>query len=446
MFKSLLLGSLLKQGTNITTGDCCANESDFEIVVFPDTQNMVEQNLASGKAMADWVAANKDIANIKAVLHVGDITNNPFDVQFQRADVWFKAFEDKGIPFLYTAGNHDYQPGWSIPGRNLTLFNTYFGPSRYTGKPFYISSVTPTRGESSAVRFSAGSKKFVAVSLELFPRQDTIDWATALLTSLYASEPDTEVIIVTHGYIDYRGEIADATAVYSTNFYSVTDGLAPSDLYTTFIKKMPNIRYVIGGHFLIPNVNAMKGLIEKITSIGDSGNTIHQIFVNYQDDNRTGVSSGVDFTPGGGGGNGFLMRMKFSPKNNTVNFTFFSPILGINDPLAPGFTLNTVTGLEESIDTLAIEKNLVVKDEARFQGKVAFESLTRWRIPFVSYDHTLKTLDNLKYDETTNTLTLDAKILAANVPEYTDNAAAVTAGIPVNRIYRTGDILKIVHV
>lgn len=38
-----------------------------------------------------------------------------------------------------------------------------------------------------------------------------------------------------------------------------------------------------------------------------------------------------------------------------------------------------------------------------------------------------------------SSLTLDS------VSEYADNAAAVTAGLPVGRLYRTGDVLKIVH-
>lgn len=31
------------------------------------------------------------------------------------------------------------------------------------------------------------------------------------------------------------------------------------------------------------------------------------------------------------------------------------------------------------------------------------------------------------------------------VPEYADNAAAVTAGLTIGRVYRTADVLKIVH-
>ncbi len=36
-------------------------------------------------------------------------------------------------------------------------------------------------------------------------------------------------------------------------------------------------------------------------------------------------------------------------------------------------------------------------------------------------------------------------IVIADVPVYADNAAAVTAGLAVGQIYRTGDDLKVVH-
>lgn len=36
-------------------------------------------------------------------------------------------------------------------------------------------------------------------------------------------------------------------------------------------------------------------------------------------------------------------------------------------------------------------------------------------------------------------------IVIANTPQYADNAAALTGGLVVGQIYRTGDVLKIVH-
>jgi hypothetical protein len=36
-------------------------------------------------------------------------------------------------------------------------------------------------------------------------------------------------------------------------------------------------------------------------------------------------------------------------------------------------------------------------------------------------------------------------IVIANTPEYADNAAALVGGLVAGQIYRTGDLLKIVH-
>ena len=36
-------------------------------------------------------------------------------------------------------------------------------------------------------------------------------------------------------------------------------------------------------------------------------------------------------------------------------------------------------------------------------------------------------------------------IVIANTPEYADNAAALIGGLVAGQIYRTGDLLKIVH-
>ena len=36
-------------------------------------------------------------------------------------------------------------------------------------------------------------------------------------------------------------------------------------------------------------------------------------------------------------------------------------------------------------------------------------------------------------------------IVIANTPQYADNATALAGGLAVGQIYRTGDVLKIVH-
>ena len=55
----------------------------------------------------------------------------------------------------------------------------------------------------------------------------------------------------------------------------------------------------------------------------------------------------------------------------------------------------------------------------------------------------------LYYAQTTGTGALDWRIVLSapytGVPEYADNAAAIAGGLTDNQVYRTGDVLKIVH-
>lgn len=56
---------------------------------------------------------------------------------------------------------------------------------------------------------------------------------------------------------------------------------------------------------------------------------------------------------------------------------------------------------------------------------------------------------NIYYAQTTGIGALDWKILLSipytGAPEYADNAAAIAGGLLAGQVYRTGDVLKIVH-
>lgn len=56
---------------------------------------------------------------------------------------------------------------------------------------------------------------------------------------------------------------------------------------------------------------------------------------------------------------------------------------------------------------------------------------------------------NLYYAQTTGTGATDWRIILSvpytNAAEYADNNAAIAAGLLVGQVYRTGDVLKIVH-
>lgn len=56
---------------------------------------------------------------------------------------------------------------------------------------------------------------------------------------------------------------------------------------------------------------------------------------------------------------------------------------------------------------------------------------------------------NLYYAQTTGTGALDWRIVLSvpytGAPQFADNAAAVAGGLLTGQVYRTGDVLKIVH-
>jgi len=110
---------------------------DFTIVVLPDTQNYSQTYPQIFDSQTQWVASNAAAQNIKLVIGEGDTVNIS-----SNATQWANAVHSIGIldqaqiPYALAIGNHDYD---TLPptNRKATLFNQYFGPSRYSGKPYY---------------------------------------------------------------------------------------------------------------------------------------------------------------------------------------------------------------------------------------------------------------------------------------------------------------------
>src|SRR5215831_4618524 len=110
---------------------------DFSIVVLPDTQNEATSFPHVMNAQTAWIAQNAQAKNIQMVLGVGDIVNDgAVNAQQQNADAAIRILDNAGIPYLLAIGNHDYD-GANPKSRSVVGFNHWFGPARYTGKPFY---------------------------------------------------------------------------------------------------------------------------------------------------------------------------------------------------------------------------------------------------------------------------------------------------------------------
>jgi hypothetical protein len=109
--------------------------------------------------------------------------------------------------------------------------------------------------------FSAGGADFLVLNLELWPRQRVVGWAQGVV----ASHPRHNVIVVTHSYLTYRGEIYDRSEYGEAS---------PQYLFDHLVKLYPNVKLVLSGH---------TGRSTQRTDVGVKGNRIVSLLLAMHD-------------------------------------------------------------------------------------------------------------------------------------------------------------------
>ena len=378
-------------------GTDTTSEAPYEIAVFPDIQNMIRYREAYSRSMFQWLADSADYYNIKALIQVGDITDwntlEEWDTLQNQLGIFTSAQPD--IPYIFVPGNHDYGNGFNPAFRDATNYNNNLGVAHYTGKPWYMGSMNGTTNENFWIKFDVGSRKYAVIGLEFIPRDSAVNWANNITDSLWQADPTREVMVVTHAHISQQGELATDTAVYSSNYYGMTADNSGQELWDKYLKLHPNIRWVFSGHFLIPDTWAKRGLQDRITSSGVNGNLVHQIFVNYQDDNNWG--------------DGYFMRMKFYPDSSDVDIRFWSSYYLNDDTTNLGYSIDNPTiDIKTSI---AVKGDVGVNGNFRVEGELKAVQLQKNRIPIVSSDHALITVDQAQVDTVLNHTTFRDEVL-----------------------------------
>ena len=274
---------------------------DFTIVVLPDTQNYSQFYPQIFDSQTQWVANNAAAQNIALVIGVGDVVNIGNDAtQTSNANHSIGILDQAGVPYVFAIGNHDYE---TLPptSRTATTFNQYLGPSRYANKAYYGSSnYPPGSNENFYATFTWGGKSYLVLVLEYVPRDSALAWAKSVLDA----NKDKEVIVVTHSYL-----YSDSTQVDECDTADMIGDNDGSRQWSKLVSQYSNISVVLSGH-ITNKFNARR------SDVGVGGNFVHQIFANWQDWTN--------------GGNGYLRIMKFSPSNNTINVTTYSPYTGLS--------------------------------------------------------------------------------------------------------------------
>jgi hypothetical protein len=281
---------------------------DFMIAVMPDTQNYARENSAIGDAkkemwfaQTEWIITNRVASNIVYAVELGDCVNDG-DVfngsnnttQWRNATNAMWRLESRartllanGIPYGVVVGNHDQEPNGDPDGTTIN-YNQYFGEGHWAGKPYYAGHFS-TNNDSWVNLFSAGGMDFIVLSFEYDRYGSSImQWAQDVL----ATNQNRRVIVAIHN----AG--SDTTPVnFSTQGQTIYDTLKSN---TNFFLMLAGHRFANDG--------------EGSRSDTFNGRTVRTYVSDYQ--GRTN------------GGNGLMRLMRFSPSNNLVSITTYSPWTG----------------------------------------------------------------------------------------------------------------------
>lgn len=287
-------------------------EDGFTVAVLGDTQMLLSKAKDSGgnelyDAEYDktsnvmyknvkWLVDNKNALNLKFVAHLGDMTDNLNN----------SYAGDKGVKELQyglecmnmlTAANIDWSlcRGEHDGGFNPTYTGYYDSQYSYAG---YGTRAAGTYSEanmhSAYYTFEVGGQKYLVMVLDVEPTNDELAWANTVI----AANSNSRVIITTHAYIGYTGELLTSKTSAAGN--------SGAEIWTKCASKHKNVVMVLCGH--ADGVNIVKS-----TLTGENGNTVYQIMTDttkadYYGSKQTGV-----FT-----------LLNFASDGNRVNFTYYS--------------------------------------------------------------------------------------------------------------------------
>lgn len=267
-------------------------DGKFAVAVIPDTQTEVFGTDQRFPDRTTWLVNNRTSLDLRFVAHTGDVVNWGWLMpsQYQIASDAAAVLDAAKLPYAFTIGNHDTRAVGhdGIPG------SRGYGGSAYVNNPECLERLGPTEcntlrlvrrtEEFNAVfplsryrnvsgtyaagqvdniysTFEAAGKKWLVLTLELWARPEVITWAK----SVVAANPDRNVLVQTHSYLNGDGSISTSNGGYGAT--------SPKYLFDNLIKVYPNIKAVFSGH---------AGTFAQRVDTGANGNRIVSLLGNYE--------------------------------------------------------------------------------------------------------------------------------------------------------------------
>ncbi|WP_082198520.1 LamG-like jellyroll fold domain-containing protein [Bacillus sp. FJAT-26390] len=267
------------QGTNDAI-PLLSGDASYQFLFIPDAQKMVQYNAEMFTAQMAWAAEHGGGKRIAMTAFVGDIVDGSSDAaQWQRSHEAISLLDESDMPYMMTAGNHDYGIG--------DPYLHYYGPERFAHKK-YCKGFSPSRYSSCAV-IAAGSYEYVFLMLDMLHVKEDLDWAKHMLSE----NSKLPTILVSHDMLDWTMSGGRRLPV---------DSETGSFIWQQLVDSHDQIFMTVNGHYF----NTAHRIKQN-----RYGHDVIQLLVNYQSEYR--------------GGNGWMRLAEFDEAAGRISFRTYSP-------------------------------------------------------------------------------------------------------------------------
>ncbi len=273
-------------------------EYDYSFAILGDLQYTTQFYPDDLHHPFDWLINNKDAKNLQYVVNVGDLTNGSTNVEFETISEQLLRLKEAGIDQSLVRGNHD----------KLADYDRYITAEKFMYGNGEIESYDGTM-KTYYQKLTIGGIKYMVMVLDFFPSTAEVEWAKQKIDA----NPDYNVIINTHGYLD-----ADMQLLQESDVYDVEDrvdaegnklgGHAGQYIYDNLVLPCSNVVMVICGH------EFAEGPEIKTLTRAD-GSTAVQMLVDFQQAEYLDLRS-----------YGMIAMLYFSNGGETVTVEWFSSI------------------------------------------------------------------------------------------------------------------------